>query len=358
MTYAFAAAGTGGHVYPALAVADELVGRGVDRSQIVFFGGDRMEATTVPAAGYRFVGVEIHGLRRSFSGDNLRLPGLVRRATTRIAGELQAANTKVVTALGGYVSVPAAWAARRTDATLFLHEQNAVPGLANKIIARWARSSFVAFPAAADRLPRSRVVGNPIRSVFTDFDRGSLRHDARKRYDLPDDLTVLGVLGGSLGARILNETTQRIADDVDPDRVGIVHLTGADHLETVRMAAERSGVRWRTLAFERDMEHFYAAVDLVLGRAGALTISELAATGSPSVVVPLAAVAQEGNAAHLADVGAAVAVPEAEIDRVPVEIEQLLVDEARRRSMAEAARGRARLDAAAKIADAMMEAAA
>ena len=357
MTYAFAAAGTGGHVYPALAIADELVACGVDRKEIVFFGGDRMEATTVPAAGYRFVGVEIRGLQRSLTLDNVKLPALVLRARRAIAAELERTGTRVVTAFGGYVSGPAALAARRVGAPLFLHEQNAVPGLANKLIGRWAEKCFVAFPAAASELPRADVVGNPVRRVFTTFDRHALRVEARKRYDLSADLTVLGVLGGSLGARVLNETTQRIADGVDPSRVGIVHLTGANHYDAVRAVAEASGIRWRTVPFEREMEHFYAASDLVLGRAGALTISELAATSTPSVVVPLAAVAQEGNARFLADAGAAVIVPEVEIDRVPTEVEQLLVDEARRDAMAQRAGAQARVDAAAAVASALMEAA-
>ncbi len=357
MTFAFAAAGTGGHVYPALAVADELLARGVSRGEIVFFGGDRMEADAVPAAGYRFVGVEIRGLQRSLSAANLRLPAMVRKATAAIQAEMQTAGTRVTTAFGGYVSVPAAWAANRVGAQLFLHEQNAVPGLANKLIARRARISFVAFPAAAERLPRAQVVGNPIRAALRSFDRSASRDDARKRYDLPSDVVVLGVLGGSLGAQVLNDVTLRIADDADPDRVAIVHLTGTDHHTAVTTKAVRSAVTWRTIAFEKEMHHFYAAVDLVLGRAGAVTISELAATGTPAVVVPLEAVAQEGNAAFLAGAGGVISIPQREIDRVPVEIEQLLADPDRLRRMGEAAHRAARPGAAADMATALIGAA-
>lgn len=357
MTYAFAAAGTGGHVYPALAVADELLERGVSRDDIVFFGGDRMEATTIPDAGYRFVEVEIRGLRRSWSLDNLTLPAVVWRAATRLTDAAHRSRTKVVLVMGGYISVPAAIAARRTGAAMFVHEQNAVPGLANRLIARWARTSFVAFPAAASHLARSVVVGNPLRRSLAAYDRGALRAVARKRYDMPDDLTVLGVLGGSLGARVLNELTQRIADNLDPDRTGIVHLTGRAHFQPVAAAAQRSGIRWHPVAFEREMEYFYAASDLVLGRAGALTISELAATATPSLVVPLAAVAQEGNAAHLADAGGAVVIAESDIDRVPAAIDQLLADEVRRHRMAAAAASCAKPHAAGELADALLRAA-
>ncbi len=355
MTYAFAAAGTGGHVYPALAVADELVARGVDPDEIVFFGGDRMEVSAVPAAGYRFVGVEIRGLKRSLDLANLRLPLVVRRATREIAAAMRGFGTKVTTAFGGYVSVPAALAARRTGAALFLHEQNAVPGLANKIIARWTATSFVAFPAAAPKLRRSRVVGNPVRRALRDFDRTVLRAAARQRYELPDDLTVLGVLGGSLGALVLNEATRRIAIDADPRRMAIVHLTGEAHHAAVVTRAEDTDVIWRPVAFEREMEYFYAAADLVLGRAGALTISELAMTGTPAVVVPLEAVAQQGNAEYLASAGAVVVIPEAEIDRVPAEVGGLLADRARLDRMASAAHAAAQPDAAAIMAGVLME---
>lgn len=336
MTYAFAAAGTGGHVYPALAVAGALVAQGVPRDEIVFFGGDRMEAETVPQAGYRFCEVEIRGLRRSPSPANLALPGLVARAARRIAGEMRVAATKVTTVFGGYVSIPAGLAARRVGAGLFLHEQNAAPGLANRLLSGRTKTSFVAFPAAARRLRNAVVVGNPLRPALAEFDRAALAVAARARYDLPEGVVTLGVLGGSLGARVLNEVTARIADDADPGQVAIVHLTGTAHHAAVAGEAAHAAVAWRTIPFEREMEYFYAVADLVLGRAGALTISELAATGTPAVVVPLAAVAQEGNAAYLAESGGVVAIPEDDIDRVPVEIEQLLVDGPRRERMAKA----------------------
>ncbi len=355
MTYAFAAAGTGGHVYPALAVAEALIASGVERDQIVFFGGNRMEATTVPAAGFRFERVEIRGLRRSLSLDNLTLPLVVRRAAHRMTDVMTASGTKVVTVFGGYISVPAGWAARKVGASLFLHEQNAVPGLANRMLSGRAVASFIAFPGAASRLRHPQLVGNPVRDALRDFDRDALRADARKRYELPQDITVLGVLGGSLGAKVLNEVTTRIADDADPARLAIVHLTGDIHHDAVAAEAVRSAITWRTVAFEREMHFFYAAVDLVLSRAGALTISELATTGTPAVVVPLAAVSQEGNAAFLAEGGGVVAVPEAEIDEVPVEIEQLVVDAPRRTRMAAANRARAMPLAASVIARRLLE---
>ena len=360
MTYVFAAAGTGGHVYPALAVADALVGSGVARSEILFVGGDRMEASTVPAAGYEFVGVDIRGLRRSLSSDNLKLPSIVLRATRRLAGEFRSRGTRVVAAFGGYVSVPAAWAARRAGARLFVQEQNAVPGLANRMIAGRAVASFVAFPDAEARLRHSSLVGNPLRAAFGRFDRAALRAEARSWYGLDERRPVLGVLGGSLGARVLNDLTARIADAHDPDQLGIVHLTGRAHHDEVAARAAASAIPWITRPFEDRMELFYACADVVLSRAGALTISELAVTGTPAVVVPFAAGTaghQGANAAHLEKAGGVIVIEESEIDRVPIELEQLLADEPRRASMARAAAAEGLPDAARLIAAALREAA-
>jgi len=357
VTYAIAAAGTGGHVYPAIAVADALVDRGIPTDEIVFFGGDRMEAEAVPAAGYRFVPVKIHGLRRSLSMENLELPGLVWRAAATMTETMAASGTKVVTVFGGYVSGPAAVAAGRAKATLFLHEQNAVPGLANRIISWRAETSFVAFPAAMDRLRHSRLVGNPLRRDLRRFDRRLLRPEARHRYDLPADVPVLGVLGGSLGAQVVNDVVARIADDADADQLAIVHLTGTAHHDTVAARAARSGITWRTVPFEDAMPMFYAAADLVLARAGAVTVSELAMTATPAVLVPLEAVGQEGNADYLAHGGGAVVVPEASIDRVPVDVQQLMLDPERRRVMGAAAGALARPEAADVVAAVMAEAA-
>ena len=200
MKIAIAAAGTGGHVYPALAVAEALERQGVPRSDLVFLGGDRMEATAIPAAGYRFCGVELTKLRRSLSPENLRIPFVVRRAAVAMAEELRRSDVGVVLGMVGYVTVPAALAARRAGVPFVVHEQNADPGLAARFGARRARVTLLGLPGAAERLPRSEVVGNPLRSEIAAFERSRLRAAARRRYGLPAEGPVVGMLGGSLGA--------------------------------------------------------------------------------------------------------------------------------------------------------------
>lgn len=354
MSFALAAAGTGGHVYPALAVAGALEAAGVDRDAIVFVGGSRMEADTVPEAGYDFIEVDIRGLRRSFSAQNMKLPGLVRRATQRLAEVFRERKVDVVGVFGGYISVPAALAARRVGAAIVVHEQNARPGLANRLIAPRAASTLVAFPEAGRKLRGARVVGNPLREPLARFSRAEVREPARQGYGLPPGLPVLGVLGGSLGAQVLNEATVTIAADAEPGSFGIVHLTGPTHLEDLAPIAKQATLPWATRSYEPNMERFYGAADVVLARAGALTVSELMATGTPAVLVPLAATNQEANTRRLEAEGGAIVIPQDEMDRVPIELQQLLMDESRRDRMGRAALRLAEPDAAAKVAEVLM----
>ncbi|MDP8959260.1 MAG: UDP-N-acetylglucosamine--N-acetylmuramyl-(pentapeptide) pyrophosphoryl-undecaprenol N-acetylglucosamine transferase, partial [Actinomycetota bacterium] len=307
MTYAIAAAGTGGHVYPALAVAEELVAAGVPRQEVLFLGGERIEARVVPAAGFPFVALELAWLRRDLSPANLTLPLLVVRAARQAAAEMRARGVRAVLGMGGYATGPVAWAARRLHLPVFVHEQNAVPGLANRWASRWARRTFVAFPTAAV-LPRSEVVGNPLRRELVRFSRAELRPAARERYSLEPGRTTLGVLGGSLGAASLNRAVARLVGWWDGPPLQVVHLAGSAAVERLSGEAHEAPLPWRVLPFEDRMELFYAAADLVVSRAGALTVSELAATGTPAVLVPpgrLGRLNQAANAAHLVEVGGA-----------------------------------------------------
>lgn len=353
MTVVIAAAGTGGHVYPALAVADMLRERGLRQGEIVFFGGDRMEAGAVPEAGYEFVGFPLARFRRAVTASNLAIPWVLRRTTAAMTAELRRREAEVVLGMSGYVTVPAALAARRSGARLLVHEQNASPGLAARFAARRAEATLLGLPGPAQRLPRSRVVGNPLRRALTRFDRDALRGESRSHYGLSTDVFVLGVLGGSLGARVLNEAVGSVVGSWDGGRA-VLHLTGAEAFAEVARDAARSRLPWRCLPFEDQMELFYAASDLVVCRAGAMTVSELAATGSAAVLVPLEAVGQQANAEALADAGGAVVLPQGRLEGLAAVVAELAGDERRRRSMQEAAASFGRPAAAAEVADAVI----
>jgi UDP-N-acetylglucosamine--N-acetylmuramyl-(pentapeptide) pyrophosphoryl-undecaprenol N-acetylglucosamine transferase len=355
MTYAFAAAGTGGHVYPAIAVARSLVGAGVEPDDIIFFGGDRLEASVVPDAGFRLVQLEIRGLKRSLSVDNLKLPAIVRRAAAQVASTLAARSRGALIVFGGYVTVPAAAGARKIGMPYIIHEQNAVPGVANRFVARRAARTFVAFANARDRLPDAELVGNPLGAGFEHFDGPRLRVEARRGYALDPDRPVIGIVGGSQGAQVLNEIAVETAETSDRD-YSVLHLTGTGHHDVLaRRAIAVDG--WVTKPFEHDMASFYAAADLVLSRAGAMTVSELAATATPSVVVPLPAGRgyQAMNAHDLDRAGGTVIVDQDRIADVPDLLRRLIRDPARRARMEAGARSVARTDAASRVARALME---
>jgi len=350
MIYAFAAAGTGGHIYPALAVARELVAGGIDRDDILFFGGDRLETTAVPDAGFDLVQLDVRGLKRSMTVDNLTIPAMVRRAASDVEAALTGRTPGVLTVFGGYVSVPAALGARRVGLPYVIHEQNAVPGLANRYVARRAARTLVAFAPALEKLRGAEVVGNPLDEAFSSYDRASLRPGALRRYGLDPDLPVVGIVGGSLGAQALNEAAVALAG-LPGRSFQILHLTGTTHHESIAAVAAGSE-RWVTAAYESRMQDFYAASDVVLSRAGAMTISELSVTATPAVVVPLPAGKgyQALNASDLEQGGGAIVIDQSKIDAVPALLSDLVADPDRRERMRTGARSAARPEATRDVA--------
>jgi UDP-N-acetylglucosamine--N-acetylmuramyl-(pentapeptide) pyrophosphoryl-undecaprenol N-acetylglucosamine transferase len=355
MGFVIAAAGTGGHVYPGLAVAEALVDAGVSRSEILCIGGDRVESTVFPENGFEFLQVELRGLKRSLSPRNLRLPAVVLKARRRVAEELTNRNVGAVLGMGGYVTVPVAMAATRTRTPLIVSEQNAGAGLANRIAARWAERVFVSFPDTIG-LPGAEWVGNPVRSRISRFNRASLRDEAYLYYGLEPDVFVLGVFGGSLGARVINEAVAGMLEGWDGPALQVVHLVGKAHSEVY--TARAAPVRWVRRGFEDRMELFFAASDLVIARAGG-AVAEISATATPSVLVPGefgSTGHQVENAAYLEKAGAAVVVPERDLGTLRSVLTEIMSDPSRLDAMAESCRRVARPDAAKAIAGAMIEA--
>ncbi len=355
MTVGIAAAGSGGHVYPALAVAEVLESRGVSRGDIIFFGGDRMEADLIPKAGYPFVQVEIHGIRRSLSVDNLTLPIKVRNARRVIIDAIKDKDITAMVVFGGYVAGPAALAANKCGIPLVVHEANAQPGVANRMIARRADTVFAAFAPALSKLPMAEVVGSPLRAQFGAFDRDDLRAAARERYGVGQDAVVLGVVGGSLGASALNEITRTLALMNNRD-FEIVHICGQSHFDTITTTAA-DVERWNVVGYEDDMPMLYAAADLVLSRGGAMTVAELHATRTPAVIVPLpAGSAYQGmNAIDAVDAGGFIVIEQSETQRIIDTIVALVDDPQRLIEMSDALADSPHLSAATIVADRVLE---
>jgi UDP-N-acetylglucosamine--N-acetylmuramyl-(pentapeptide) pyrophosphoryl-undecaprenol N-acetylglucosamine transferase len=358
MCFLIAAAGTGGHVYPGLSVGEALVDLGIHKEEILFVGGDRLEAKVYPEAGYRFHEVELAGLKRSMTLDNARIPTVVMRARRTLITIMSDEGVDVALGMGGYVTLPVALAARSRRIPFYNAEQNAEAGLANKMTARWARASFVAFPRTGG-IPGGKWVGNPVRKAFWEFDRTRLRPGALEHFELDPDVPVVGVFGGSLGSAPINQAVSEMVSSWSGPPVQVVHLTGTIHLDEMAAHDAASGVSWRRLGFEENMELFFAVSDLVIARAGG-AVAELTATATPSILVPGqfgSGGHQSGNARFLAEAGAAVVVEQEDLSRLPVVVLDLLSDQGKLLAMATASRAIAKPDAARTIANTMIEAA-
>ncbi|MEM8983571.1 MAG: undecaprenyldiphospho-muramoylpentapeptide beta-N-acetylglucosaminyltransferase [Pseudomonadota bacterium] len=294
------AGGTGGHVYPALAVAQALNAA----SRPVFWLGTRagLEARVVPQAGIDIEWLDIRGLRGNGLGGWLVAPWRVSRAVAAAWSVIRRRDPVVVLGMGGFASGPggiAAWLARRP---LIIHEQNAVAGLTNRLLARFARVVLAAFPGSFSSRSRAVVVGNPVRG-----DIAALADPAARTRDRAGPLRVL-VLGGSLGARSLNEHVPAglgmlaLTTDVD-----VVHQTGRGSIDDVAAAYRNADVAARVEPFIDDMAAAYAWADFAICRGGALTLAELTAAGLPAIIVPYPHAVddhQRGNAAAFVEAGA------------------------------------------------------
>jgi UDP-N-acetylglucosamine--N-acetylmuramyl-(pentapeptide) pyrophosphoryl-undecaprenol N-acetylglucosamine transferase len=337
-------------VFPGLAVGEALVAAGARRDDILFVGGDRLEAEVDPEAGFPFLQVRLQGVKRSLSLSNLRIPFTLVSSILTMRRVFRRRSVRTVLGLGGYVTVPAAIAARLAGATVMVSEQNAHAGLGNRIAGLVASRRFGAFPKTIGL--DAEWVGNPVRAELESFDRDGLRPEALRRYGLAADRPVVGIFGGSLGAGVLN----RIAPEVAAiPGVQVVHLAGEIHVESLESSADDS---WRIIGFEDRMDLFYAAADLVVARAGG-AVAELSATATPALLVPGgfgSAGHQAANAAFLAEAGSALVVEEAEVTSVPGIVADVIGDRGRLEAMRHAARSLARPDAARVIAAAMISA--
>lgn len=324
------AGGTGGHVFPGLAVAEVLGARGW---RVVWLGHpEGMEAGLVQRAGLPFEPVRFGALRGKGLLALLRLPFNLARGVSQALESLRRVRPQVVLGMGGYVTVPGGAAARLLGIPLVLHEQNSIAGLANRVLARIAAGVVEAFPGAFERLgggqlgrllnfgflplikARVAVLGNPVRSALAQLPAPAARAAARQ-----GPLNLL-IVGGSLGARALNETVPAalalVAQGLAPElRPRVVHQSGRAHLAELRAAYAKAGVDAQVVDFIQDMAQAYAQADLVICRAGAATVSELAVAGVAAVLVPYPHAVddhQTGNAHWLTDAGAAWLQPQAQ----------------------------------------------
>lgn len=365
----FAGGGTAGHVFPAVAVARAVVELAPSVEPVFAGTADRLEDRLVPASGFRMHHVAALPLPRRLSPGLLKVPGGLRAAVRRCQEILREEEAVAAVTFGGYVSFPASRAAHLAGLPLVIHEQNALPGLANRFAGRWASRIAVTFPGSAERFAHPDkvvVTGNPVRDDLLALDLEARRAQARTSFGLDPDTSTLLVFGGSQGARSLNRAIVRAHGLwAAPGQLQILHAAGASLHSEVAAAWETArrqarGPHVRCVDFIEDMGAAYAAADIVVCRAGATSIAELTALGRPSVLVPYPHATRDHqmhNARALAQVGGAQVIEDGELTgrRLVDTVEPWIADAGARSGAARAARIFGRRDAAFQVARLVLE---
>ncbi len=361
MKIMIAGGGTSGHINPAIAVAEELRRRD-SKTEILFVGTpDRLEADIVPRSGFPIEFVEVTGLSRqkSFSGmkKNISAAAKYLKAKSRVKKLIKTFSPDVVFGTGGFVSAPVLSAALESGKKTAIHEQNAFAGVVTKMLAPKVDRVFLSFPLAKPiriKDPSCCIVGNPVKREFLSLSRT----EARARLQIPEDRPLVLSCGGSLGAKVINEAFCRMAR-LSAAEGTILHYHGAsggyeEVLQTLGKAAEAENIK--VFPYLYNMAEVMAAADLIINRSGAITLTEIAALGRASILIPSPNVTENHqyfNAKVYSDAGAAVLIEEKDLDGEKLYgiVKELLSDRKKLKSLENAAKKLAKNDAAEKICD-------
>jgi len=349
--------GTGGHVYPAIAIADAVMLQRPDA--VVAFAGskDRIEWRVVPKAGYAIHDVAAQGLERRLTLNNLKVPFTAMKGVWQSWNLVDHFDADVAVGTGGYVSGPVIWAAHQRKRPVLIQEQNAHVGITNRILSRFADRIHTAFQETLQTFPTDRTVvsGNPIRQDLTNIST----EEAREFFKIAPDERVLLVLGGSGGSLAINQTLERQLMDFlnDPNAV-VIWQTGSKYFDRLEASLEPHS-RLRLLKYIERMDMAYAVAEMAVCRAGALTCSELLATGTPSILIPSPNVAEDHqakNARSMAAMGASEVIPEFEMRTQLYDLwRSIWKDGERLRRMSAAAQKNATRDDAVTIASDVLD---
>jgi UDP-N-acetylglucosamine--N-acetylmuramyl-(pentapeptide) pyrophosphoryl-undecaprenol N-acetylglucosamine transferase len=355
-----AGGGTGGHIEPMLALADALSRRTVGGAtpRITCLGTARgLETRLVPARGYDLRLIPPVPLPRKPTPDLLKVPGRVWRSVAETRSLLTSLDADVVVGFGGYVALPAYLAARRSGVPVVVHEQNALPGLANRIGARLAARVAVTVPGTP--LHGGAHVGMPLRTSISRLDRAATRAEARAAFGLDADRPTLLVFGGSQGAASLNRAAVAAADTLTAAGVQVLHARGPKNTDVVVPARPAGSAPYVVVDYLERMDLAYAAADLALCRSGAVTVAELSAVGLPAAFVPLPIGngEQRLNALPVVDAGGGLLVDDADLSPswIADRLVPLLTDPAALSALAAHAAAAGTPDADEKLADMVLE---
>ncbi len=356
--------GTGGHIYPAVAVAEALKRRLGDGVELLFVGAEgKMEMEKVPALGYRIEGLPVVGLQRRLTLRNLQVPFKVAESLRKARRVIREFGADVVVGFGGYASAPVLWSAQRMGIPTLIQEQNSYAGVTNKILASRAKRICVAYEGMERFFPKDRIVmtGNPLRGrLLEQHDPAVLKAEGLTYFGLKADKPIVLVVGGSLGTRTLNNMMKANVDRITSEgNVQVIWQTGKfyEREMTEFMQSRSSEGIWRGAFIDR-MDLAYAVADVVVGRSGAGTVSELCLVGKPAIFVPSPNVAEDHqtkNAMALVRKDAALLVPDSEAVTAlfPV-VDQLLADPARMQRMAANIKALGIADSADRIVDELL----
>jgi len=330
--------GTGGHIFPAIAIANALKRLRPD-AEILFVGAQgKMEMEKVPAAGYSIIGLNISGIERSLSAKNLMFPFKLGGSLLQSLLILREFKPDAVIGVGGFASGPVMLAASLRGIPTLIQEQNSYAGITNKVLGKRAKRICVAYPDMERFFPAGRIVltGNPVRQDILSME--GKREAGHKTFNLDPTKKTLLVIGGSLGARSINLSVEAHIEAFIKADVQVVWQTGKLFIDQALKAVETKGAKnFRVQAFITTMDQVYAVADVVLSRAGASSISELCIVGKPSVLVPFPFAAEDHqteNAMALVKRNAAILVPDSKAkDEACQQALALLDDDARRNEL-------------------------
>lgn len=344
--------GTGGHIFPAIAIADEIVLR-YPQAEVLFIGAKgRMEMEKVPQAGYKIIGLWISGIQRKLTLDNLLFPVKLWISLWKAKRILKSFRPNVVIGTGGFASGPTLKAAILLRIPTLVQEQNSYAGITNKWLGKNANIISVAYDNMGQFFPKSKIrfTGNPIRKGI--LSSSVTPEQAKKSFGLIHDALTVLVVGGSLGARKINEVVQTYLKSVDRPIINLIWQTGKLYYNNY---AYLSNQNFKVLPFINEMEKAYAAADIIISRAGAGSVSELSLIGKPVIFIPSPNVAEDHqtkNAKALVDKNAAICISESEVDAFfEKELNKLLADLTKQAELGKNIKELARPNATKEIVD-------
>jgi len=344
--------GTGGHIYPAVAIANELKLRN-PQSKFLFVGAlGRMEMEKIPQLGYEIKGLNISGLQRSLSWKNLTFPFKLVQSLIKANKIIKNFKPNVVIGTGGFASGPTLYMANKRNIPSLIQEQNSYPGITNKLLAKQVKKICVAYDGLERFFPKDKIIktGNPVRQDLLDI---SLKRDeALRHYHLDKNKKTIVVLGGSLGARAINQAMEQNIKTILKGNVQIIWQSGKLYYDDYKQYSEINDLQVHE--FINRMDLLYAAADIIVSRAGAGSISELCLVGKPVIFIPSPNVAEDHqtkNAESVSDKQAAILLKESDIERFSERIGNLIDDEAKQLSLSKNIKKLALPNATNQIAD-------